>query len=36
MDDSLLDLFKMGEITSDDALRYSIDQRSMQTQLKSG
>ena len=33
MDDSLLELFKMGEVSSDDTLRYSIDQKSMKEQL---
>ena len=35
MDDSLLELFKMGEITSDNALKYSIDQKAVKTQLDS-
>ena len=35
MDDSLLELFKMGEITSDDTLRYAIDQKAVKTLLDS-
>ena len=35
MDDSLLDLFKMGEITSEDTLKYAIDQKAVKTQLES-
>ena len=35
MDDSLLELFKMGEISSDDVLKYSIDQKAVKTQLDS-
>ena len=35
MDDSLLNLFKMGEISSDDVLKYSIDQKAVKTQLDS-
>ena len=34
MDDSLLNLFKMGEITMDDTLRYSVDQKSVKDQLE--
>ena len=33
MDDSLMNLFKMGEITKDDTLRYSVDQKSIKEQL---
>ena len=35
MDDSLLELFKMGEINAEDTLRYSIDQKAVKTQLDS-
>ena len=35
MDDSLLELFKMGEITSENTLKYSIDQKAVKTQLDS-
>ena len=35
MDDSLLELFKMGEISAEDTLRYSIDQKAVKTQLDS-
>ena len=35
MDDSLLELFKMGEISAEDTLRYSIDQKSVKIQLDS-
>ena len=35
MDDSLLELFKMGEISSDDVLKYSIDQKAVKAQLDS-
>ena len=33
MDDSLLELFKMGEISREDTLRYSIDQKTITEQL---
>ena len=34
MDDSLLNLVKKGEISSDDALRYSIAQKAIKSQLE--
>ena len=34
MDDSLMNLFKMGEITKDDTLRYSVDQKVLRISLK--
>ena len=33
MDDSLLKLVRSGQIASDDALRYSVDQKGMKSQL---
>tara|TARA_Y100001970_G_scaffold187760_1_gene228428 strand:+ start:1067 stop:2122 length:1056 start_codon:yes stop_codon:yes gene_type:complete len=35
MDDSLLELFKMGEISSENTLKYSIDQKAVKIQLES-
>ena len=33
IDDALINLVRKGEITSDDALRYSIDQKAIKSQL---